>query len=105
MNLTLKINRAFQLYSVWKIAKKLFKKKKEVVVKKGISTTEMWLTAGFDLLAIGMTIIGTLNPALTVKVLLIANSVYAVSRTLVKLTATELDDKAVEKLKELIDKK
>jgi len=105
MKINIKINKAIQLYSLWKVVRRFLpKKKKEVIVKKGIATSELWLTVAFDLLAIGFMVAGTLNPELMIKILGITNGIYLVSRTIVKLTATELDDAAVAKLKELIDK-
>lgn len=95
-----KIKNIVRLYSVFKVIKKLLpKKKRGVIVKKGVATTEFWMTVIFDLLAIVMTVLGVVEPEVAAKIMLVLNGFYMTSRTLVKFTATDLDDKAVEMLK------
>jgi hypothetical protein len=93
------------LWTIFKIVKGVFKKReKEVVVKAGTKTSELWLTVGFNVLGIALMVGGSLNPELTIKVLAAMNGIYLIGRNLVKMTATDLDDKAIEKLGELIEK-
>jgi len=83
--------------------KNLREKPQEVITMKE-KKTELWITSIAALLAIVMNVLGVLQPELTVKIVAALSAVYTVGRTLVKMTATKLDDRAIEELGKLINK-
>jgi len=88
-----------------KVIKKILKKmKREGNVKKGKNSTEFWLTVTFNLIATALMVVGQINPDLYLKICAVLNGVYTVGRTLVKMTSTDIDDKVIEKIKELSNK-
>ena len=78
------------------------KKAQEVIVKE--TKTELYAVAAVNLIAIGMTLLGGLNPELAIKAMTILTGIYTVGRSVVKMTPTKIDDKVIEELKKIIEK-
>ena len=89
------------LFLLWKLVKMI----KGGKMKNGLKTSEFWLTTGSGLLTLTLALLGQVNPALAIKIITILTAVYTAGRTLVKVTATDLDDKAIEKLGEVLASK
>ena len=78
------------------------KKAQEVIVKE--TKTELYAVAAVNLIAIGMTLLGGLNPELAIKAMTILTGIYTIGRSVVKMTPTKIDDKVIEELKKIINK-
>ena len=73
-------------------------------MKPGIKTSEFILVALSTIVAIAGVVVGYLDPALTLKVVAILIAVYNIGRVVSKMTKTDIDDKAMDKIAELIEK-
>ena len=93
--------------NVFKIVKWIVNRKRrrpqEVITMKE-TKSELYVTSIASLVAIVMNIMGVLQPDLMIKVMAVLGSVYTVGRTLVKMTRTTLDDRAIEELGKLLEK-
>jgi uncharacterized membrane protein (DUF106 family) len=90
------------IFSLIKLINILKEAKKNM--KPGIKTSEFILVALSTIVAIAGTVVGYLDPALTLKVVAILIAVYNIGRVVSKMTKTTVDDKAMDKIAELIEK-
>ena len=70
----------------------------------GKKTTEFWAMVVANVLLALAGLVGYLPPELTAKIIAGLVTIYTVARVVVKLTPTQIDDKALGKLAELIKK-
>ena len=73
-------------------------------MKPGIKTSEFISVALCTIVAIAGVVVGYLDPALTLKIVAILIAVYNIGRVVSKMTKTTVDDQAMDKIAELIEK-
>jgi hypothetical protein len=80
----------------------------EAKVKSGIFSTEFWLVVVSAISTVGLFFLGSIDPKTLVIVMTALTTVYTISRTIIKATASKSDDIAFNKflnaLKPLLDK-
>jgi len=95
-----KLKQAWKLYKIYKEVKRIMADS-----KKGIKSSEMYVTIATIIASIWFALSGSIPPELCAKIVLIAGAVYTICRTVVKLTPTKADDELLEKIVKQFKKK
>lgn len=92
-----------KIYTLWK-AYKLFKEVKKMTEKKGVKTSEFWITLFFNLLTIFLLVSKSVKPEWAIATMGVLNAIYTYGRSIVKATKTEIDDKIYAEIEKIIEK-
>jgi len=86
------------------LAKKSYEEVKGAM-KKGIWTTEFWLTVITVIVNIWFAVVGLIPADLVAKILAGVAAIYTIARTIVKLTPTTKDDELLDKIVSIVESK